>query len=597
MKKLTKLFGAALLSAALLVLAGCTPTTSTNPGNGGGSGGSGTSGNDSGNVTTDVVGPEQPAITLTGTETSVEFASKMTVGWNLGNAFDASSCDDWAYTTGLAMEYSWLPHKQATSQNLIKAVKKAGFNTIRIPISWHNHMSKNTTTYQIDSAWMNRVKTVVDWAIAEDMFVIINIHHDNLTETEIASNPGFCISTDESIQTKSEAFIEKVWTQIATTFKDYDNRLVFEVLNEPRYVGESYEWGPSASQASSANNIITAYEQKGLNAIRSSGGNNATRFVMAPGYAASTAYLSSYTLPTDTANDKLLLSTHAYTPSDFALGGDKTDYDYSIEDSINYVFNNLKSDYINNGTGVVMGEASASDKENTASRVKWADFYFKKAKATGIPVVLWDNEIIVAELNTEAKAKYDAGENGENHGYFNRATCKQYFPAVLDAIMKAVYGSSYTPASGNGNEDPAPDTTQTIAFTINYTGKDGEAKFTVGDDWTSITIEVEEVKEGMQFAVTSDALKEDHGTWKEYYADYVAAAKTNTIVIATELSAIKSANASPVNPITKIATVGIQNTKDSANTFKIVKAVVTKSDNTTENVVPVGDGWNATVSQ
>jgi len=343
------------------------------------------------------------------------------------------------------MEYSWLPHgaSSKTTQNLIKAVKAAGFDTIRIPVSWHNQMGgRDTTTYTITDTWMNRVKEVVDWAIDEDMYVIINIHHDNLTEAEMAAgNPGFAISTNETYQTKSKNYIEKVWQQIAAKFKDYDEHLIFEVLNEPRCVGTDYEWSISGSSATTYCNIITAYEQVGLDAIRESGGNNATRYVMVPGYAASPSFLDSYTMPVDTADDKLILSTHAYTPGDFALKGSKTDYDTNktyIETSINGVFNDLKRDYINNGIGVIMGEASASDKENTASREKWATYYFTKAKATGIPVVLWDNEVVVAELSTENKAKFDEGDNGENHGYFNRKTCTQYFSTVVTAMMTAV---------------------------------------------------------------------------------------------------------------------------------------------------------------
>lgn len=396
---------------------------------------------------------EKPAVS------SVEFAENLVIGWNLGNAFDASDCGDWAYNEGVKLEYSWLPHKQATSQKLIKTVKNTGFKTIRIPVSWHNHMAKNTTTYQIDSAWMNRVKTVVDWALAEDMYVIINIHHDNLSEEQIASNPGFCLSTDSAIQTKSKDFISKVWGQIAETFKDYDEHLIFEIINEPRCIGTDFEWGfwgTNAGKESTYSSIITKYEQAGLDVIRASGGNNADRFVMAPGYAASPSYLSSYSLPKDTASDKLLLSTHAYTPSDFALSGDKTDYAVNksyIESSINGVFNDLKSKYVDKKIGVVMGEASASDKENTASREKWATYYFTKAKAVGIPVVLWDNEVVVAELDAAGKAKYNEGENGENHGYFNRVTCQQYFPAVVEAMITAAGGSANESGNNGGAEE------------------------------------------------------------------------------------------------------------------------------------------------
>ena len=569
MKKELKFF-AVLLTTATLLFAGCTGA-----------------GNTPSFPDTPVVPikPDQPE-SLTDIS-SVDFAKSMIIGWNLGNAFDASGTGDWAYNEGLKMEYNWLPHKQPTSQKLIKTVAATGFNTIRIPVSWHNHMDKET--YKIASAWMNRVKEVVDWAIAEDMFVIINIHHDNLTEDEMKNNPGFCVSKTEVLQTTSKAYIKTVWEQIAETFKDYDNHLVFELLNEPRCVGTKWEFDETIGRQ--YNSIITAYEQVALDVIRSSDGNNPTRFVMTPAYAAAPTTSEAYTLPKDTAKDKLLLSVHAYTPYAFALEGDKSDYDANksyIETSITSVFNSLSTNYVKNGIGVVMGEASASDKKNTESRIKWADYYFTKAKAAGIPVVLWDNE--QSTTDTAEKA------GGENHGYFNRATCKQYYPAIVNAMMKATYDNfeeTTTPDEDDDDDEPSSQ----IAFTINYTKKDGEAIFTVEDNWVSLEIEFEEVVNGMQFAVKSDALKEDHGDWKEYYTEYKSVAKTNTIVIADVLQEIKNKNPDPINPITRIASICIQNTADSANTYRVVKSTVTKKDSTTVDIVPAGDDWNATVTE
>lgn len=393
-------------------------------------------------------------------ETSVEMAKNMAIGWNLGNALDASSCDDWAYSEGLKLEYSWLPHKQVTSDNLIKTVRGTNFKTIRIPISWHNHMDK--TTYAIDSAWMNRVKHLVDLSLREGMCVIINIHHDNLTETQIATNPGFCLSTDEDIQSKSIDYITKVWEQISETFKDYDNKLVFELLNEPRCIGTDWEWSVNSTQEAEYSPIIKKYEQAALNTIRAAGDKNANRYLMVPGYAASPSYLSGFDFPNDTAEDKLLLSVHAYTPSDFALEGSTTVYSSRIESDIDGTIKPLYDKYVKNGIGVVIGEASASDKENTADREKWAKYYFTKTQSYGIPVVLWDNEVVVAELDSEGKAKYTAGENGENHGYFNRVTCAQYFPSVIAEMMKAVYGEGTTnnpPADTPEDEDDDSETT------------------------------------------------------------------------------------------------------------------------------------------
>ena len=377
--------------------------------------------------------------------TSVEMAANMAIGWNLGNTLDATG--DWtdgdgvfhSELKGLETETGWGMPK--TTEAMITAVKAAGFKTIRIPVSWHNHIT-DKTNYTIDSNWMARVKTVVDWAYNKDMCVIINIHHDNLKESQLAGNCGFALSYDTALQNQSKAYIEKVWTQIATTFKDYDNKLVFEVLNEPRDIdGElaGNEWwcGQKAIM-----DIITSYEQVGINAIRSVAGNE-NRFVMVPGYAASgsdSSMLALYTMPTDTAQDKLLLSTHAYSPYEFALKGDYEDVEFDSKDSVSLtsLFNYLKTNYTNKGIGVVMGEASATDKENTNERVKWASSYFTKAREAGVSVVLWDNMVTCANEN---KNNINIGER---HGYYNRESNSWYFPSIIEAMMKAVYGDNYT---------------------------------------------------------------------------------------------------------------------------------------------------------
>lgn len=406
--------------------------------------------------------------------TSVEFAENLVIGWNLGNAFDATAT--WTKDT----ETAWGMPK--TTEAMIKAVHAAGFETIRIPVSWHNHVSG--TDNKIDSSWMSRVKTVVDWAISDGMYVIINIHHDNLRAkaTDDAegmdTSAGFCLSDDSSIQTKSKKYIADVWTQIATTFKDYDEHLIFEVLNEPRDIGGEYEWYmPDLTTSKKWNNIITQYEQVGLDTIRSIAGNE-DRFVMVPAYAASgtsQTILGGYTLPTDTATDKLLLSTHAYSPNGFALDGDMTKVKFldSYKSDLDSIFNYLKTNYVSKGIGVVMGEASATDKDNTEERIKWAEYYFGKAKACKISVVLWDNMV-----------PYPTGTDGaERHGHFNRNTRTWYHPELIEAMVAAAGGSA-SDAGNQPSEDPKdpaePFTAVTIFDAESFTAPEGMEIVTVG---------------------------------------------------------------------------------------------------------------------
>lgn len=234
--------------------------------------------------------------------------------------------------------------------------------------------------------------------------------------------------------------MQSVWTQIATNFKDYGNKLIFEVLNEPRRKDESNEWDfSSTSDCKPYCDIITSYEHVCINAIRAVQGNEA-RYIMVPGYAgsgASQTMLKAYTLPEDTAKDKLLLSVHAYSPFNFAMSNSDSIFGSDDEAALTSLFGFLKTNYTDKGIGVVMGEASASNKGNDAERIKWAKDYFAKAKESGIPVVLWDNMV-------ETVDGYEGEYNGEHHGWLHRKSGKWFFPEIIKAMMDTVGITDYS---------------------------------------------------------------------------------------------------------------------------------------------------------
>ena len=382
---------------------------------------------------------------------SVDFAKKLTIGWNLGNTLDATA--SWTTDT----ETAWgMPR---TTKDMITTVHKAGFETIRIPISWHDHVSGSN--YTIDSKWLNRVKEIVDWAYNDGMFVIINIHHDNLSENDLKKTAGFAITSNADAQAKSKAYISRVWEQVAETFANYDNHLIFEILNEPRDVGGTYEWWmPNATTAKPYCDIITAYEQVGIDTIRSTGGYNTERFIMVPAYAASgtdQSILKAYTMPKDSTTDKLLLSTHAYAPNALALSNDmsKTTFGTAEKSSLNSILTFLKNNYTSKGIGVVMGESSCTDKNNLDERIKWASYYFSKAKECGIPVVLWDNMVIYP----------DGNDGAERHGHFNRRKLVWYYPEFIKSMMKAVYGDTITIDDEDNPSNPPADNNNTDNLT------------------------------------------------------------------------------------------------------------------------------------
>ena len=180
-----------------------------------------------------------------------DLVDNMGMGWNLGNSFDAAS--DGFKNEGVSSETSWGNPK--TTQALINAVANKGFKSIRIPISWHNHIIDYQ--YTIDPNWTTRVKQVVDWAIAKGLYVIINVHHDNSANSNVNYGEGYY--PNKASQTESTKFLLNVWSQIALAFNNgYDEHLIFEALNEPRLRGSNYEWWYNAgnSECEEANTIL-----------------------------------------------------------------------------------------------------------------------------------------------------------------------------------------------------------------------------------------------------------------------------------------------------------------------------------------------------
>ena len=394
----------------------------------------------------------------------------MGLGWNLGNSLDATG------GSGLDTETSWSNPK--TTQALIDKVKSLGFNTVRVPVSWGKHVSGDN--YTIDSAWLARVKEVVDYCYKNDMYVILNIHHDTKS-SESASGAGYYPRS--SAYSSSEKFVTSVWSQAAEYFKDYDYHLIFETLNEPRLIGTGYEWWFNKwnipSEVKDAIDCINKLNQKAVDTIRNTGSNNRGRLIMCPGYDASIdgATVSGFKLPTDISGNKnrIALSVHAYSPYNFAMNvgsGSTSTYTSSIKNELQGLFSTLKSNFRDKGIPVVIGEFGSTDKNNTAERVKWATDYTALAKKNNIPCVLWDNN---------AFAVYNGNNivlNSEYHGYINRKNNTVTSPAkdVIEALMKP-YGkkadlncsSSVTIVAGQSKNIGASSSTSGAVLTYKST--------------------------------------------------------------------------------------------------------------------------------
>lgn len=318
--------------------------------------------------------------------TAMQITGAMGVGWNLGNSLDAS-----------VNETNWGNPK--TTKAMIDKIKGAGFTTLRVPVSWDDHVSGSAFT--IASSWLDRVEEVANYGIANNMFVIINIHHNNGWEAPTYGN-----------ESKARDRLTKLWQQIAVRFNKYGDKVIFETMNEPRS-GDDW-WGVQENF-----DVVNRLNAAAVSTIRATGGNNSKRLIMVPGYVAGANdhQIDAIVLPND---NKLAVSTHAYFPFGFAL--EQTGTSVFVTTDVDNVFARLNTKFISKGIPVVMGEWASTHKNNLSERVKHAEYYVKKAKAVKIPTIWWDNNNPTAGT-------------GDAMGLLKRSDNTWYYPTIVTAIM------------------------------------------------------------------------------------------------------------------------------------------------------------------
>lgn len=294
------------------------------------------------------------------------------VGWNLGNTLDsydkngAKKIDDF--------ETYWGNPK--TTKAMFDTVKAKGFNAVRIPVSWTNHLDD---AGNIDAAWLDRVQEVVDYAMEDDLYVILNVHHDDYTWI----HPVY--AEEEAVTTR----YTHLWEQIAGRFRDYDLKLLFEGLNEPRMVGSANEWmGGTEEERTVINHLLAKF----VEVVRASGGKNADRTLIVTTHAASIteAAVNGLVLPAD---GNLIVSIHNYSPWKFTTGDYPNDkvFDDAAKAELDGQFDMLQSKFVSRGIPVIIGEFGAENKSNDTDRDAYYSYYVQAAARRGIPCFLWDN--------------------------------------------------------------------------------------------------------------------------------------------------------------------------------------------------------------
>lgn len=341
---------------------------------------------------------------------SIELIKEMKIGWNLGNTFDSvidgytgdESVTDW--------ETAW--GQPVTTKAMIDNVKNQGFNVLRLPVTWEGKFGEGPE-YTIREDWLARVKEIIDYAYDNDMFVILNMHHEEWN-MPTASN-----------EAAADEILRSLWTQIADYFKNYDEKLIFEGMNEPRLKNTPMEWNGGNEEARS---VINNWNAAFVETIRSTGGNNEKRHLMIPTYAASSSarVLDEFVIPDD---EKVIVSIHAYLPYAFALAdGDQATDEWSEDNTkdtndIDYLIADLKDRFIDKGQAVIIGEFGVRNRLNTEARAACSRYYVSRAHEAGIPMIWWDNNAFIG--------------NGENFGLFDRKTFEWRYPDIIDALMES----------------------------------------------------------------------------------------------------------------------------------------------------------------
>lgn len=356
-----------------------------------------------------------------------QIVEAMGPGWNLGNQLES-------VTDNVPEETNW--GNPVITEKLIQSVKAAGFKSIRIPVSYFAKIDDDKD-YTIDSKWLDRVQEVVNYCIKNDLYAVINIHGDGYNTID-----GSWLLCNGKNQTEIKKKYKKVWKQIAERFKNYDEHLLFESMNE-EFDGSYSEPNKEYYQN------INDYNQIFVDTVRKTGDNNTKRWLIIPGWNTNIDYTAGdygFKLPTDQYRDKsidkeeqrIMISVHYYSPWDFCGGencvitqwGNEADDPSKTSTTCDETYmknqlNLMKTTFADKGYPVFIGEYGSIDKTSYDSENEYYRAYFARklcqlSRKNGCIPMYWDN-----------------GYNGvHGFGLFDRTTCEITQPVIIDAIME-----------------------------------------------------------------------------------------------------------------------------------------------------------------
>lgn len=344
---------------------------------------------------------------------AMEVVKQMGVGWNLGNTLEAYNGRpapqfSTSFPAGLETETSW--GNPVTTREMIDSVRAAGFRSLRVPVRWYPHFVYDGQSLHIDPKWTARVREVVDYAMANDMYVVLNTHHESWLE----SHPTYADSARVFRQ------MRMLWTEIAKAFADYDEHLVFAGTNEVHIQGN---WGEPTKENADVQN---GFNQVFVDAVRATGGNNRWRCLAVQTYVCNGQWgIDLFRMPTDVVDKRLIVEVHNYDPYNYGLQdkvrfwgtpykayGTESDAD---EAAIDRTYARLHDAFTARGVPFIVGEMGANfhtardvDELRVVeeSYLYYLDYVVKAIRRNGGAPFVWDNGV-TARRGTECFGMFD----------------------------------------------------------------------------------------------------------------------------------------------------------------------------------------------
>lgn len=329
----------------------------------------------------------------------LRFVKQMGNGINLGNTLDATHLRDYKPEAD-TLDYETFWGNPKITREQLAAIYDAGFRTVRIPVTFEDHLDEN---FQISDVWMERVTEVIQMALDEKLYVIMDLHGDAWLD----------LQTSQKDEIKKQ--FETVWLQIATQLKDYDEHLLLEGMNEPRLRESEYEWTEGTADLRA---FVNELNQLFVDTVRSTGGNNRTRYLLICPYCNGPWQETADDLIVPEGN--IIVAVHMYRPYHFCQDEEGTsEWNRTSHEDVyeaEEAFQLMHQKFIQNKVPVIFTEYGCIDKNNLTERMEWAEFYMELSEQYQIPCIWWDN--------------------GSSYQLLNRQDNTWVYPDIVEIISK-----------------------------------------------------------------------------------------------------------------------------------------------------------------